>query len=122
MKTIFDLPLPIELIRIIYEEYLQTYKFRENEFVKQITTEMKIPLWYIPIQRISKDNICWTNSITLFPYNGVDNVELKIIKQIETRNRCKNCLQRKNDTIITYSFCKIIGMNTIRDYNLFVSK
>ena len=121
MKTIFDLPLPIELIRIIYEEYLQTYKYRENEFVKQISMEMKIPLWYIPIQRISKDNIYWTNSVILFPYNGVDNVELKIIKQIQTDNKCK-CLQRKNDTIITYSFCKIIGMNTIRDYNLFVSK
>ena len=123
MKTMFDLPLPIELIRVIYEEYLQTYKYRNKEFVKQIPMEMKIPLWYIPIQKISIENNYWTNSITLVPYNGFDNVELKIIKQIETRHKCK-CAHHpfQDKTIITYSFCKIIGMHIVGDFSLFVSK
>lgn len=128
MKTIFDLPLPIELIRVIYEEYLQMYKYRNNEFVKQIPMEMKIPLWYIPMQKISTENNFWTNSVTLIPYNGFDNVELKIIKQIQTKNNRCHCVRvhhpRANEksTIITYSFCKIIGMNTVGDFSLFVSK
>jgi hypothetical protein len=93
--------IPFELIRIIYEEFVGDYKYRNNTFVKQITTEMKIPLWYLPVPKITKENNLWKTTIILLPYNGYDDIEIKIIKQNFKIDYCKN-----SNEIIYYSFCK----------------
>lgn len=95
--------IPFELVRIIYEEFVGDYKYRKDTFVKQITTEMKIPLWYLPIPKCIRENDIWKTTIILLPYNGYDDIELKIIKQNYKSYWCNN---ENNNEIIYYSFCK----------------
>jgi hypothetical protein len=102
--------IPFVLIRIIYEEFVGDYKFRKNKFVKQITTEMKIPLWYLPIPKCIREDEIWKTTIILLPYNGYDEIELKIIKQNYKWLYCKN-----NNEMICYSVYKRKGMSFTSD-------
>lgn len=57
--------LPIEILRIIYEEYEGNYKYRDGKFIPQIPLERKIPIFYVRIPKVYKVGNNWAVYITL---------------------------------------------------------
>ena len=96
--------LPIEILRIIYEEYDGNYKYRDGKFVPQITLERKIPIFYVRIPKIYKVGNNWAVYITLQDYNGYDDYSIILVKQNFTYSHsyCIYCRHRHIGDI--YSF------------------
>ena len=96
--------LPIEILRIIYEEYEGNYKYRDGEFVPQITLERKIPIFYVRMPKVYKVGKQWVIYITLRDYNGYDNYSVLLVKQNFTFY-CDNCIYcRHQDVGEIYSY------------------
>lgn len=88
--------LPIDILRIIYEEYEGNYKYRYGKFIPQIPFERKIPIFYVPIPKIFKVGNNWILYITLQQYNGYDDYSIVLVKQNFTHycinyNSCIDC-------------------------------
>lgn len=97
--------LPIEILRIIYEEYEGNYKYRDGEFVPQIPFERKIPIFYVRIPKVFKIGNNWAVSITLQDYNGYDNYSLILVKQNFIVD-CMNCRHQNFGDIFSYIYKK----------------
>jgi len=98
--------LPIEILRIIYEEYAGNYKYRDGTFVPQIPFERKIPTFYIPIPKVVKVGNNWAMYITLQDYNGYDNYSLILVKQnfIFPYDDCIHCMNQNMEDMICYLY------------------
>lgn len=83
--------LPIEILRIIYEEYEGNYKYRDGKFIPQIPFDRKIPIFYVPIPKIYKVGNYWAMYITLRDYNGYDDYSIILVKQNFTFS-CGYCI------------------------------
>jgi len=98
--------LPIEILRIIYEEYDGNYKYRDGEFIPQIRFERKIPIFYVRIPKVYKVGNDWAVYITLQDYNGYDDYSLILVKQNFTfsYNYCIHCPNRNIGEIYSYLY------------------
>jgi hypothetical protein len=98
--------LPIEILRIIYEEYEGNYKYRDGTFVPQIPFERKIPLFYIPIPKVTIIGNNWAMYITLQDYNGYDDYSVILVKQNFTfpHDACIDCRNRRSEDMICYLY------------------
>jgi len=90
--------LPIEILRIIYEEYEGNYKYRDGAFVPQITLERKIPIFYVRMPKVYKVGKQWVVYIPLRDYNGYDNYSVLLVKQNYTFY-CENCIYCKRQDV-----------------------
>ena len=97
--------LPIEILRIIYEEYDGNYKYRDGEFIPQISFERKIPIFYVRIPKVFKVGNNWAVSITLQDYNGYDDYSIVLVKQNFIVD-CMNCRHRNIENIYSYIYKK----------------
>jgi hypothetical protein len=105
--------LPIEIIRIIYEEYDGNYKYRNGKFIHQIPFERKIPIFYVPFPKIFKLGDNWMVYITLQQYNGYDDYSVVLIKQNYAHYCSSNCYCMNTNK--GYIFCYLYKRKGMED-------